>query len=177
VRPLTLALQGLAVLATLALLLPSARREDSRYCVQFAATLVLAVMLAPQSWEHYGVYLLPAFFACFIAAVAPDGGGDGPERATAGDDPESATLVARTAGIARGPGERPAWVALVVTSAALAVWGLLFQTKDDVFALGSGSRVLFIPAKLYASIALLGVCVALTIRGTWSRSRADPRPQ
>ena len=144
VQPLTLVLHGLVVLAVLAVLLPAARREDARYSVQFGATLIAGVILTPQAWEHYGVYLLPAFFACFIASALPGG-------------------AVGSSGIGDGTGERPAWIALAVTSAAFAVWGLLFQVKDDIFALASGLNVLFIPAKLYASLALIGVSMSLCL--------------
>ena len=90
------------------------------------------------------MYLLPAFFACFIASALPGG-------------------AVGSSGIGDGTGERPAWIALAVTSAAFAVWGLLFQVKDDIFALASGLNVLFIPAKLYASLALIGVSMSLCL--------------
>lgn len=68
VRPLTLAVQALALGIALVCMLPACRRGDPKYAVQYGATLVLAVLLAPLSWEHYGVFLLPAFIACASAS-------------------------------------------------------------------------------------------------------------
>jgi hypothetical protein len=124
----TVVLSILAVAATALALLRPARRDDPLYAVQFAATLVLAVLLTPKSWEHYGVFLLPAFLACVAAEVG------------------SATA-------------RPRTLRLAALGTAFAVWGLLYQTKDDYLALATWPRVAFIPAKAYASAVLLGLCV------------------
>lgn len=70
IRPVTLALEALAgALALLAVARP-AERGDPRYAVQFGAMLAFAVLVTPKSWEHYGVYLLPAFLALLAAGEA-----------------------------------------------------------------------------------------------------------
>jgi alpha-1,2-mannosyltransferase len=43
-------------------------RESALYPLQFGALLLLGVLFTPQAWDHYGVYLLPAYGACFAAA-------------------------------------------------------------------------------------------------------------
>lgn len=37
--------------------------------IQWSSTLVLAVLLVPRAWEHYGALLLPAFIACAAELV------------------------------------------------------------------------------------------------------------
>jgi hypothetical protein len=68
ILPATRALQGLAIAAAGLLLLPRARRGETRYALQFGGTLAAALLVTPKAWEHYGVFLLPAF--AFAAALA-----------------------------------------------------------------------------------------------------------
>ncbi len=135
VRPLTLALQGGAVAATIVALATPRRRDEPGYAVQFAATLVLAVLLAPRSWEHYGLFLLPAFAACAAAAAAP-------------------------AGVRR----MPETASLFLLGGIFCVWGLVFQIRDEYRALTAGARVHLRPATTYATLLPLGLCVWLARR-------------
>ncbi len=63
VLPVTRVLQGLAVVAAGGLILPKTRPGEPRYALQFGGSLVAALLLTPKAWEHYGVFLLPAFIA------------------------------------------------------------------------------------------------------------------
>jgi hypothetical protein len=152
VRPLTLALSALAVALTAMALLPPARRDDPRYALQLGATLVLAVLLTPKAWEHYGVYLLP----CMIGLAAT----------------LAAALEAST-GAPSHPSDRAAVAAAALLGAIAIVWGTFLVTTDDYRALGGGGlRSLALPAKMYASMALLGLCA-------WGAGlpARDPRPR
>ncbi|HVY62945.1 MAG TPA: glycosyltransferase family 87 protein [Planctomycetota bacterium] len=132
VRPVTIALELLAAALAACTLVRPAPRESARYALGFGATLVFACLSTPKSWEHYGIYLLPAFAALFAAA-----------------------------GTAR---RSPHLVALAVAGGAFAVWGLVFQVKDEYAALAHGWRVLLIPAKMYASFAILAASAWLALR-------------
>jgi len=60
---------GVALAAGLALLsLMPGRGRAADAGLGLGATLVLALLLTPKSWEHYGVFLIPAFLACARAA-------------------------------------------------------------------------------------------------------------
>ncbi|HUM01203.1 MAG TPA: glycosyltransferase 87 family protein, partial [Thermoanaerobaculia bacterium] len=72
VRPFTFALSAVAILLTLLAVWPS-RTGAARPELGFGAALALGLLLAPRSWEHYGVFLLPAFLAVFAALRAEDG--------------------------------------------------------------------------------------------------------
>ncbi len=60
---LATSLRALALLATILLVVPRTHAGEPRYVLQFAASLVPALLLTPKAWEHYGVFLLPAFVA------------------------------------------------------------------------------------------------------------------
>lgn len=60
---------GLAIVFSLAALLPRSRRGEPLYALQLGTTLVLGVLLTPKAWEHYGVFLLPALVAGFALAA------------------------------------------------------------------------------------------------------------
>lgn len=66
--PFLIAGGALAGLLALAALRPGAAAE-----IGFGAALALGVLLAPKSWEHYGVFLLPAFLAVFAGLRADPG--------------------------------------------------------------------------------------------------------
>ena len=72
VLPVTRALQALTVLAAAALVIPETRPAEPRYALQFGGTLVAALLLTPKAWEHYGVFLLPAFVAAATLAIAEE---------------------------------------------------------------------------------------------------------
>jgi hypothetical protein len=121
--------RGLAALCTVVMLgalVPSARRDDPRYALQFGLPLVLGVLLVAKGWEHYGIFLLPAFYAAFEVAQ-------------------------------NLPLQRGRIAALVVLGAAFSVWAFAFQFKAEYLALASGWKVLLLPMKMYASMALLGL--------------------
>ncbi len=44
--------------------------RDPHTAIQWSSTLVLAVLLVPRGWEHYGVLLLPAFISCASGIVS-----------------------------------------------------------------------------------------------------------
>jgi hypothetical protein len=140
VRPLRIALEALAAtLALVALIRPATRREP-RYAVQFGTMLVLAVLITPKAWEHYGIFLLPAFLGILGAAEA---------------------------------GAAPLG-ALALAGVAFAVWGLLYQQKDDYAALARGALVLFIPAKTVASGLLLAACAWVARDGAAAPAERAP---
>lgn len=141
VPPLTLAIQALAVGLVLVSLFPACRRRDPEYAVQYGATLVLAVLLAPLSWEHYGIFLLPAFIACAAAS--------------------SRRLTS-------------SWPGLSILGAAFAVWAFLFQVRDEYQALATGWKVVLIPAKTYAALALLCVSAWLCVSKDKKAPRGEP---
>jgi alpha-1,2-mannosyltransferase len=66
VRPFTLAASALAILLALVSVLPS-RAGAVRPELGFGASLVVGLLLTPKSWEHYGVFLFPAFLAVYAA--------------------------------------------------------------------------------------------------------------
>ncbi len=69
VLPVTRAAQALTVFAAGALVVPETRPGEPRYALQFGGTLVAALLLTPKAWEHYGVFLLPAFIAAAAVAI------------------------------------------------------------------------------------------------------------
>ncbi|HEX7580191.1 MAG TPA: glycosyltransferase family 87 protein [Thermoanaerobaculia bacterium] len=69
ILPVTRVLQGLAIVAAGALILPKTRPGETRYALQFGGSLVAALLLTPKAWEHYGVFLLPAFIAATALAI------------------------------------------------------------------------------------------------------------
>jgi hypothetical protein len=70
--PATRLFQLLALVAAGLLLLPSTRPGEARYALQFGGALAVGVLLTPKAWEHYGLYLLPAFVAA-AAVVLEEG--------------------------------------------------------------------------------------------------------
>jgi hypothetical protein len=78
VQPFTAAVSALALLLTLVSVWPS-RTGAARPELGFGAALALGLLLAPKSWEHYGVFLLPAFLAVY--AALRDGRGAPPRAA------------------------------------------------------------------------------------------------
>ena len=65
VMPFTLAAGLFAAL--LALVALRGGRAAASPAIGFGAALALGLLLAPKSWEHYGVFLIPAFLALFTA--------------------------------------------------------------------------------------------------------------
>ena len=76
VRPFTVVLSAVAIVLTLLSAWPS-RTGASRPEIGFGAALVLGLLLTPRSWEHYGVFLIPAFLAAYAALGRED---DAPSR-------------------------------------------------------------------------------------------------
>ncbi|HQR45302.1 MAG TPA: glycosyltransferase family 87 protein [Thermoanaerobaculia bacterium] len=72
VLPVAIGAGTLALFLALAALRPPA--AAARPELGFGALLALGLLLAPKSWEHYGVFLLPVFLAVFAALRAEDGG-------------------------------------------------------------------------------------------------------
>ncbi len=66
VEPFALALGLAASALTLAALLPRGLAGPDA-TLGFGATLVLALLVTPKSWEHYGLFLLPGFLAAFAS--------------------------------------------------------------------------------------------------------------
>ncbi|HSB35848.1 MAG TPA: glycosyltransferase family 87 protein [Thermoanaerobaculia bacterium] len=66
VEPFALALGLLASALALAPLLPRGLAGPDAG-LAFGATLALALLVTPKSWEHYGLFLLPGFLAAFAA--------------------------------------------------------------------------------------------------------------
>ncbi len=64
VVPFLVAAGVIAAALSLLALLPS-RAGLSRPEIGFGAALVLGFLLTPKAWEHYGVFLIPAFLAVF----------------------------------------------------------------------------------------------------------------
>jgi hypothetical protein len=62
-------LQALTVAAAGALVIPATRPGESRYALQIGGSLAAALLLTPKAWEHYGIFLLPAFIAATVLAV------------------------------------------------------------------------------------------------------------
>jgi Glycosyltransferase family 87 len=69
VLPVTRVLQGLAVVVAGGLILPKTRPGEPRYALQFGGSFVVALLLTPKAWEHYGIFLLPAFIAAAALAI------------------------------------------------------------------------------------------------------------
>ena len=69
ILPVTRTLQGLTLTAAALLLVPRTRRGETRYALQFGGTLVAALLVTPKAWEHYGVFLLPAFAFAAVLAI------------------------------------------------------------------------------------------------------------
>jgi len=66
VEPFALALGLLASALALAPLLPRGLAGPDAG-LAFGATIALALLVTPKSWEHYGLFLLPGFLAAFAA--------------------------------------------------------------------------------------------------------------
>jgi hypothetical protein len=66
VEPVAVALGLAASALTLAALLPRGLAGPDA-SLGFGATLVLALLVTPKSWEHYGLFLLPAYLAAFAS--------------------------------------------------------------------------------------------------------------
>jgi len=110
-------------------------RADPRRIAQIGATLVLAVLLTPKAWEHYGVYLLPCFIGCAAAAVA--------------------AIEVETTAPERKVG---AFAALAVTGACFLVWGTYLVSREDFAALATSWIGPFaMSVKMVAGLLLLGV--------------------
>ena len=72
VLPFVIVAGALAVLLALAALRPPSA-VAARPEIGYGAALALGLLLAPKSWEHYGVFLLPAFLAVFATLREEDG--------------------------------------------------------------------------------------------------------
>jgi len=72
VLPFVITAGALAGLLTLAALRPPSA-AIARPGIGFGAALALGLLLVPKSWEHYGVFLLPAFVALYAALRSEDG--------------------------------------------------------------------------------------------------------
>jgi len=72
VLPFVITAGALAGLLALAALRPPSA-AIVRPGIGFGAALALGLLVAPKSWEHYGVFLLPAFVALYADLRAEDG--------------------------------------------------------------------------------------------------------
>ena len=62
-------LEGLVLVLLVLLLAPRTAPGGARYALQLGGTLVAGVLLTPKAWEHYGVFLFPAFFAATVLSL------------------------------------------------------------------------------------------------------------
>jgi len=65
----TWGLEGLVLGLLILLLAPRTVPGRPRYALQLGGTLLAGVLLTPKAWEHYGLFLLPAFFAAAVLAL------------------------------------------------------------------------------------------------------------
>jgi alpha-1,2-mannosyltransferase len=150
VRAVTIGGQLVAAALAAAVLWRPCRRDGPGTVAQVGATLVLAVLLTPKAWEHYGVFLLPAFVGLagvLFARASAEGVADAASRPR----PSHLALAAALAG------------------ASFCIWALLLQPREEYGALARPPLSLAMPAKTYAALLLCGVLA-------WAvRAGGDPR--
>jgi len=138
-------LAALGGLLTLGALIAVARRPTDRvsrrYAIEFSLYLVAALLLLSKSWEHYGIFLLPAFLLLGENAVERLGGN--------GDTTKEAR------------GARGAAAPLFLLAAAFSVWAFVLTAGAEYRALPRAriAQPLF-AAKFLATVTLFAVGIA-----------------